>query len=111
MNIIPTVKSSLIFIISLVLLCQCETQTEKTNTEENCKEEKCCSKESSTAQSETSEITCPECGHTKAETLPTEQCMIKYTCENCGSELTPIGGDCCVFCSYGTHKCPSKQDE
>ena len=59
--------------------------------------------------SETSEITCPYCGHSKMETLPTEVCLIRYTCENCKEELTPEGDDCCVFCTYGTHKCPSMQ--
>ncbi|MGY8942318.1 MAG: GDCCVxC domain-containing (seleno)protein [Flavobacteriales bacterium] len=57
----------------------------------------------------TSEITCPQCGHQKVETLPTEVCQIRYTCENCKAELMPQGEDCCVFCSYGDHKCPSKQ--
>ena len=29
-------------------------------------------------------------------------------CTKCGKEITPKEG-CCVFCSYGTVKCPSKQ--
>jgi len=56
-----------------------------------------------------SEITCPNCGHKKTERLPTDVCVIKYTCEQCKTELHPKQGDCCVFCTYGTHKCPSKQ--
>ncbi|MHB8259078.1 MAG: GDCCVxC domain-containing (seleno)protein [Bacteroidia bacterium] len=56
-----------------------------------------------------SEITCPKCGHKKTETMPTDVCVIKYTCEKCQAELQPKQGDCCVFCSYGTHKCPSMQ--
>jgi hypothetical protein len=56
-----------------------------------------------------SEITCPKCGHKKMETLPTDVCLIKYTCEQCHADLFPKEGDCCVFCSYGTNKCPSKQ--
>ncbi len=63
-----------------------------------------------TESSETSEITCPKCGHKKVEKLPTEVCLFKYTCENCQAELTPAVGDCCVFCTYGTHKCPSMQE-
>ncbi|MCE3225607.1 MAG: hypothetical protein K0S32_158 [Bacteroidetes bacterium] len=55
------------------------------------------------------EITCPECKFKKTETLPTEICQLVYTCSNCNKELKPKEGDCCVFCSYGTHKCPSKQ--
>lgn len=57
----------------------------------------------------TSEITCPQCGHKKIETLPTEVCQIRYTCEACAAELTPLRDDCCVSCTYGDHKCPSKQ--
>jgi hypothetical protein len=58
-----------------------------------------------------SEIKCPECGYRKAEKVPTEICRIKYTCDSCRSELRPMPDDCCVFCSYGTHKCPSKTEE
>ena len=56
-----------------------------------------------------SEITCPKCGYKKMETLPTDVCLIKYNCEHCDTTLYPKNGDCCVFCTYGTHKCPSKQ--
>lgn len=65
---------------------------------------------SSTASSTQSEITCPKCGTKKMETLPTDVCVIKYNCANCDTTLFPKEGDCCVFCTYGTHKCPSKQD-
>lgn len=58
-----------------------------------------------------SAITCPHCGFTKTETLPTEYCLFKYTCEGCGKTITPKDGDCCVFCSYATHECPSIQEE
>jgi len=57
-----------------------------------------------------SEITCPHCGHKKTETMPTDVCRIKYTCENCNTELVPKDGDCCVFCTHGNHKCPSMQE-
>jgi DNA-directed RNA polymerase subunit M/transcription elongation factor TFIIS len=57
----------------------------------------------------TSEITCPKCGHKKTETLPTDVCVLSYTCEKCKTVLHPKEGDCCVFCTYGDHKCPSKQ--
>lgn len=61
--------------------------------------------------SKTSEITCPYCGHKKVESLPTEVCQIKYNCENCKKTILPKDGDCCVYCSYGTHKCPSMQKD
>lgn len=67
--------------------------------------------EENISTSETSEITCPHCGHKKIEVLPTEVCQIKYQCENCQKTIVPKDGDCCVFCSYGTHKCPSMQEE
>ena len=94
-----------------MMLCQCNVPTQEQNKTEECSQDKCCPPESSTSVSETSEITCPKCGHKAIETLPTEVCLIKYNCKNCSAELTPKEGDCCVFCTYGTHKCPSMQDE
>ncbi|EHP41788.1 hypothetical protein OR16_18386 [Cupriavidus basilensis OR16] len=54
-------------------------------------------------------ITCPMCGHAKAETMPTDACQWFYECEQCNAVLRPKAGDCCVFCSYGTNKCPPIQ--
>ena len=54
-------------------------------------------------------LTCPRCGHAKREVMPTEACQFFYRCAACGGVLRPKAGDCCVFCSYGTVKCPSKQ--
>ena len=54
-------------------------------------------------------LTCPECGHQKKETMPTNACQWYYECGNCHSLLKPLPGDCCVFCSYGTVKCPPIQ--
>ncbi len=56
-----------------------------------------------------SAITCPECDHTRVETMPHDACVIVYDCTACGAELRPRPGDCCVFCSYGTVPCPPKQ--
>jgi hypothetical protein len=56
-----------------------------------------------------SEITCPKCGFKKTELLPTDVCLLKYTCGTCHYEMLPKEGDCCVFCTYGDVKCPSKQ--
>ena len=56
-----------------------------------------------------SEITCPKCNFTKKEKMPTDICLLKYTCTSCKTELFPKEEDCCVFCSYGTEKCPSMQ--
>jgi predicted ferric reductase len=56
-----------------------------------------------------STITCPKCGYSKKETMPTDACQFFYECESCKTVLRPMQGDCCVYCSYGTVKCPSKQ--
>ena len=57
-----------------------------------------------------STITCPVCNHKKEEKMPTDSCVYFYECENCKTLLKPLLGDCCVFCSFGTIKCPSKQE-
>jgi len=57
-----------------------------------------------------STITCPACGYSKVETMPTDACQYFYECENCGKLLKPKEGDCCVFCSYGSIKCPPMQE-
>ncbi|RUU11602.1 hypothetical protein EOD23_09940 [Mesorhizobium sp. USDA-HM6] len=59
----------------------------------------------------TSTITCPACGHRRAETMPTDACQYFYECESCGTLLKPLLGDCCVFCSFGDHPCPPRQEE
>lgn len=56
-----------------------------------------------------STITCPNCGYKKAEIMPTNACAFFYECENCKIRLRPLEGDCCVYCSYGTVKCPPIQ--
>lgn len=56
-----------------------------------------------------STITCPNCGHKKTEMMPTNACEFFYECENCKTRLRPLEGDCCVYCSYGTVKCPPIQ--
>ena len=57
-----------------------------------------------------STLTCPECGHAKAETMPTNACQWFYECEQCHALLKPKPGDCCVFCSYGSVQCPPIQE-
>ncbi|WP_084623428.1 MULTISPECIES: GDCCVxC domain-containing (seleno)protein [Salinisphaera] len=58
-----------------------------------------------------STITCPICGHQRTETMPTDSCLYFYECVSCKTLLKPRSGDCCVFCSYASVKCPPKQDE
>lgn len=54
-------------------------------------------------------LTCPACGHVKAETMPTDACQWYYQCEACHTLLKPKPGDCCVYCSYGSVPCPPVQ--
>ncbi len=54
-------------------------------------------------------ITCPNCGHQKKEEMLTNACQYFYECENCKTLIKPLPGDCCVYCSYGTIKCPPMQ--
>jgi len=57
-----------------------------------------------------STITCPSCGHRSVEQMPTDACRFFYDCKGCGAHLKPWPGDCCVFCSYGSVRCPPVQD-
>ncbi len=59
----------------------------------------------------TSTLTCPRCGSRKEETMPTDACIFFYECEGCRALLKPKAGDCCVFCSYGSVKCPPIQEQ
>ena len=58
-----------------------------------------------------STITCPVCGFHQEETMPADACAFFYECASCSTVLRPKPGDCCVFCSYGSIKCPPKQLE
>ena len=54
-------------------------------------------------------LTCPQCGFVAQETMPTDACQFYYECSHCKTLLRPKPGDCCVFCSYGSVKCPPIQ--
>jgi hypothetical protein len=58
-----------------------------------------------------SKITCPACGHSATEAMPSDACLYFYDCKGCGKSLRPKTGDCCVFCSYGSVPCPPVQAE
>ena len=57
-----------------------------------------------------SNLTCPECGYSKLETMPTDACQWFYECDQCHTLLRPLPGDCCVYCSYATVPCPPIQE-
>ena len=56
-------------------------------------------------------LLCPVCVFDKREMMPTDACQFFYECVSCKTLLRPKSGDCCVFCSYGSVKCPSRQGE
>ncbi len=58
-----------------------------------------------------STLTCPLCGFRSAESMPTDACLYFHECRGCKALLKPRPGDCCVFCSFGTVKCPPIQDQ
>ncbi|WP_273284256.1 GDCCVxC domain-containing (seleno)protein [Methylibium petroleiphilum] len=58
-----------------------------------------------------STVTCPQCGHLAHETMPVDACQYFYECAACKALLKPLPGDCCVFCSYGSVRCPPVQAE
>ncbi|WP_340074719.1 GDCCVxC domain-containing (seleno)protein [Leptobacterium sp. I13] len=51
-------------------------------------------------------ITCPKCGYKKEEQMPINACQYFYECNDCKTILKPLQGDCCVYCSYSSEKCP-----
>lgn len=56
-------------------------------------------------------LTCPACGCVKSEIMPTDACQYYYECSDCRTLLRPKPGDCCVYCSYGSVKCPPIQTQ
>ena len=56
-------------------------------------------------------LTCPQCGFAANEVMPTDACQFFYECQGCHALLRPKPGDCCVFCSYGSVKCPPMQQQ
>ena len=54
-------------------------------------------------------LVCPLCGYASVESMPTDACVFFHQCEGCHERLRPRPGDCCVFCSFGTVKCPPMQ--
>jgi len=54
-------------------------------------------------------LTCPHCGFSRQESMPTNACQYFYECRQCKALLRPCPGDCCVFCSFGSMPCPPVQ--
>ncbi|HEY2897043.1 MAG TPA: GDCCVxC domain-containing (seleno)protein [Gemmatimonadaceae bacterium] len=54
-------------------------------------------------------LTCPRCKHAQELEMPCDACLFFHECTSCHEILRPRPGDCCVFCSYGSVRCPSIQ--
>ncbi|MFD1210920.1 GDCCVxC domain-containing (seleno)protein [Arthrobacter sp. GCM10027362] len=54
-------------------------------------------------------VSCPVCGQETTAQVPTDACQFFWVCPACKARLRPLEGACCVFCSYGTVPCPSRQ--
>ena len=56
-------------------------------------------------------LTCPKCGHATLEQMSLDSCRFFHEYVECHTLLRPQEGDCCVFCSYGSVKCPPIQSQ
>ena len=56
-------------------------------------------------------LTCPRWGFAKRDSMPTDACLYFYECSRCRTLLRPNPGDCCVFCSFGSVRCPPVQQQ
>jgi hypothetical protein len=56
-----------------------------------------------------STLTCPKCQHQSTEVMQENACKVFHKCSSCSEMVKPKSKECCVFCSYGSVKCPSKQ--
>ena len=58
-----------------------------------------------------SDLTCSNCGFTMWVAMPSNACVYFHECSHCKTLMRPKPGDCCVFCSYGSVPCPSRQGQ
>lgn len=56
-------------------------------------------------------LRCPLCQFEEELRMPVDACVFFRECKGCRVVLRPKPGDCCVFCSYGTQRCPMMQIE
>ena len=54
-------------------------------------------------------VTCPRCGLETETEMPTDACVVVFECTSCRVVLRPKSGDCCIFCSFASVKCPPVQ--
>ena len=56
-----------------------------------------------------SRLTCPHCDYESEEIMPSEAHQLFLRCAHCSEVIQPRSGDCCVFCTHGSVKCPAMQ--
>ncbi len=54
-------------------------------------------------------VTCPHCQAFELVEIPTGFSQHLYRCPSCLVILKPKSGDCCIFCSFGSHDCASSE--
>ncbi|WP_394352849.1 GDCCVxC domain-containing (seleno)protein [Flavivirga algicola] len=54
-------------------------------------------------------ISCPYCHHKMTTKMSQTSIHYLHECNNCFKVLRVPKDNCCIFCSYGTRKCPSAQ--
>ncbi|TDE29343.1 MerC domain-containing protein [Flavobacterium ranwuense] len=99
-------NNHLIYVGMLGMLIATAVNYYRNKLDHNC--ETCITYEGKTVELK-STLTCPNCKHKKVEIMPTDACQFFYECEKCKMVLKPLEGDCCVYCSYGSVKCPPIQ--
>ena len=55
-------------------------------------------------------ITCKNCGTSEEVMMHAKLPEQKFICKRCTAELSARADECCVYCSYGSVKCPPVQE-
>lgn len=54
-------------------------------------------------------VQCPHCGFKVTERMPQGKKVRHFQCPACAQVLTADEQQCCIFCRYGSVKCPAAQ--
>lgn len=54
-------------------------------------------------------VKCPECGAFQMEEMPEEALVLAWECPGCGRVIRAAEGACCIYCSWGSVRCPRAQ--
>ena len=55
------------------------------------------------------EVTCPKCGHAEWMPMESDYSPYVYQCDRCLTVSAPAGGECCLFCAFGSSQCLPRQ--